>query len=147
MSGFLLDTNVVSELTRSAPDARVLEFLAEQDELWLSAMVVHELAFGMQLLPHGQRRDVLQSVLSGFITHYQDRILPVDRRGAEWAAYFRAQAHRSGRVLDLGDALIAGTARAHDLSVATRNVADFEGLDVDVTNPWETERVRKKGQP
>ncbi len=137
MSGFLLDTNVVSELTRSVPDSQVMAFLAKQDDLWLSAMLVHELEFGMQLLPHGQRRDVLQSVLSGFITHYQDRILAVDRRGAEWAAYFRAQARRSGRVLDLGDALVAGTARAHDLSVATRNVADFNGLDVDVTNPWE----------
>ena len=102
-------------------------------------MAVHELAFGLQLLPSGQRRDVLRAVLSGFITDYQDRILPVDRMGAEWAAYYCAQAHRSGRVLDLGDALIAGTARAHDLSVATRNVADFEGLDVDVTNPWGTQ--------
>ena len=137
MNGFLLDTNVVSELTRSVPDSQVMVFLAEQQDLWLSAMVVHELAFGLKMLPHGQRRDVLRAVLSGFITHYQDRILPVDRRGAEWAAYFQSQAHRSGRVLDLGDALIAGTARAHDLSVATRNVADFSGLDVDVTNPWE----------
>ena len=137
MNGFLLDTNVVSELTRTAPDAHVMAFLAKQDDLWLSAMVVHELEFGLQLLPHGQRRDVLHSVLSGFITDYQDRILAVDRRGAEWAAYFRAQARRSERVLDLGDALVAGTARAHDLSVATRNVGDFSGLDVDVTNPWD----------
>ena len=60
MSGFLLDTNVVSELTGSAPDSQVMAFLAEQDDLWLSAMVVHELAFGLQLLPHGQRRDVLR---------------------------------------------------------------------------------------
>ena len=137
MNGFLLDTNVVSELTGSVPDSQVMAFLAEQDDLWLSAMVVHELAFGLKMLPHGQRRDLLRSVLSGFITDYQDRILPVDRMGAEWAAYFQSQAHRAGRVLDLGDALIAGTARAHDLSVATRNVADFSGLDIDVTNPWE----------
>ena len=89
MSGFLLDTNVVSELTGSAPDSQVMAFLAEQHDLWLSAMVVHELAFGLQLLPHGQRRDVLRAVLSGFITDYQDRILPVDRMGAEWAAYFQ----------------------------------------------------------
>ena len=137
MSGFLLDTNVVSELTRSAPDARVLEFLAEQDDLWLSAMVVHELEFGLQLLPHGQRRDVLRATLSGFFMDYKDRILPIDASGAEWAANFLIQAHRGGRVLNLGDALVAGTARANELSVATRNVADFNGLDVDVTNPWE----------
>ena len=137
MSGFLLDTNVVSELTRNAPDSQVIAFLAEQHDLWLSAMVLHELEFGLQLLPHGQRRDVLRAALSGFITDYQDRILPLERMGTEWAAHFRAQAHRSGRVLDLGDALIAGTAKAHDLSLATRDVADFNGLDVDVTNPWE----------
>jgi len=63
--------------------------------------------------------------------------LPLDRIGAERAAQFRAQAHRSGRVLDLGDALIAGTAKVHSLSVATRNVGDFADLDVDVINPWE----------
>lgn len=138
MNGFLVDTNVVSELTRTAPDANVVAFLSEPHDLWLSAVVVHELAFGLQLLPHGRRRDVLRAALSGIIADYRDRILPVDRAGAEWAASFRTQAHRAGRVLDLGDALVAGTARAHDLSVATRNVTDFNGLDVDVTNPWET---------
>ncbi len=137
MNGFLLDTNVVSELTRSTPDTRVMAFLAAHHDLWLSAVVVHELEFGLQLLPHGQRRDLLSAALAGIVDEYQDRILPIDREGAEWAAFFRSQAHRGGRVLDLGDALIAGTARAHDLSVATRNVADFSGLDVNVINPWE----------
>ena len=137
MSGFLLDTNVVSELTKDAPNPRVLAFLTEQDDLWLSAIVLHELEFGLQLLPPGPRRDGLRSVLSEFISAYEDRILPLERTGAERAAQFRAQAHRSGRVLDLGDALIAGTAKVHGLSVATRNVGDFADLDVDVTNPWE----------
>ena len=137
MKGFLLDTNVVSELTRTKPDANVLAFLVEDHDLWLSVIVAHELEFGLQLLPHGQRRDLLSAALSGIITEYQDRILPVERDVAERAAAFRAQAHRGGRALDLGDALIAGTARAHDLSVTTRNVADFCGLDVRVINPWE----------
>ena len=137
MSGFLLDTNVVSELTKDAPNPRVVAFLTEQDDLWLSALVLHELEFGLQLLPPGQRRDGLQSVLSEFIAAYEDRILPLERTGAERAAQFRAQAHRSGRVLDLGDALIAGTAKIHGLSVATRNAGDFADLDVDVINPWE----------
>ncbi len=137
MSGFLLDTNVVSELTKDAPNPRVLAFLTEQDDLWLSAIVFHELEFGLQLLPPGQRRDGLRSVLSEFISAYEDRILPLERTEAEQAAQFRAQAHRSGRVLDLGDALIAGTAKVHSLSVATRNVEDFADLDVGVTNPWE----------
>ena len=133
MSGFLLDTNVVSELTKDAPNPRVVAFLTEQDDLWLSALVLHELEFGLQLLPP----DGLRSVLSEFIAAYEDRILPLERTGAERAAQFRAQAHRCGRVLDLGDALIAGTAKVHGLSVATRNVGDFADLDVAVINPWE----------
>ncbi len=137
MSGYLLDTNVVSELTKNVPHPQVMAFLAERHDLWLSAMVLHELEFGLQLLPPGQRIDGLRAVLAGFITGYEHRILPLERSGAEWAARFRAQAIRSGRVLDLGDALIAGTAKAHDLAVATRNVGDFEYLGVAVTNPWE----------
>ena len=137
MSGFLLDANVVSELTKDAPDPRVVAFLTGQDDLWLSALVLHELEFGLELLPPGQRRDGLRSVLSEFIAAYEDRILPMERTGAERAAQFRTQAHRSGRVMDLGDALIAGTAKVHGLSVATRNAGDFADLDVDVINPWE----------
>ena len=138
MSGYLIDTNVVSELTKASPDPGVVTFLSEQDDLWLSAVVLHELEFGLLSLPEGRRRDDLQQVLSDFITEFDDRILPLERVEAEWAARLRAKAHLSGRVLHLGDALIAGTARAHGLAVATRNAKDFDGLDVNVANPWQT---------
>ncbi|MDE0088040.1 MAG: type II toxin-antitoxin system VapC family toxin [Candidatus Poribacteria bacterium] len=137
MNGFLLDTNVVSELTKNVPNSQVIAFLAAQNDLWLSIIVLHELDFGLNLLPLGRRRDRISAALAAFVTEYEDRILPVDRPEAEQAASLRAQARRSGRVLHLGDALIAGTAKTHNLAVATRNVADFDGLDVDVTNPWE----------
>ena len=136
MTGVLLDTNVVSELTRETPDSRVLVFLAGHDNLWLSAVVLHELDFGVGLLPPGRRRDGISAALSAFVTEYEDRILPVGRSEARQAAALRARAHRSGHVLDLGDALIAGTASANDLSVATRNVRDFDGLGLDVIDPW-----------
>lgn len=136
MNGFLLDTNVVSELTKNAPDARVLAFLRDHDELWLSAIVLHELKFGLSLLPPGRRRDSIEATLSAFATEYDDRVLPVGRLEAAQAAALRARAHRSGRVLDLGDALIAGTAKANDLVVATRYVRDFDGVDLVVVNPW-----------
>lgn len=139
MNGYLLDTNVISELTKESPDPRVIKFLSEHENLWLSTIVMHELEFGLQLLPEGSRRYSLQVVLSEFIAEHQDRILPVDRKEAEWAARLRSQARRSGRVLHLGDALIAGTARAHGLSVATRNMEDFAGLNIEVKNPWETQ--------
>ena len=74
MSGYLLDTNVVSELTKNVPHPQIMAFLAEQHDLWLSAMVLHELEFGLQLLSPGQRLDGLRAVLSGFITGYEGRI-------------------------------------------------------------------------
>ena len=137
MNGSLLDTNVVSELTKEAPDSRVVAFLAAQDDLWLPTIVLHELEFGLNLLPPGRRRNRIRVALSALIMEYGDRVLPLDRPEAEQAAALRAQARRAGRVLHLADALIAGTAAAHTLAVATRNVADFEGLGVTVINPWE----------
>ena len=136
MIGYLLDTNVVSETMRLAPDLQVVTFLTEHDDLWLSTIVLHELDYGVRRLEQGRKRDRLQADLASLTAEYEDRILPLDRTAAEWAAQFRAQSQRSGRTLELGDALIAGSAKAHGLCVATRNVADFHHLDVDVTNPW-----------
>ena len=136
MSGYLLDTNVISELTKASPAVGVLDFLSEHDDLWLSSVVLHELEFGLELLPYGHRRDGLRRTLEEFTSQFGDRILPLGRREAEWAARLRAQARLAGHVPHAGDAFIAGTAKAHDLTVATRNVRDFDGLDVDVTSPW-----------
>ena len=133
---FLLDTNVVSETMRLAPDLQVVTFLTEHDNLWLSTIVLHELDYGVRRLEQGRKRTRLQAALANLATEYEDRILPLDRAAAEWAAQFRAQSQRSGRTLDLGDALIAGTAKAHGLHVATRNVTDFHHIEIDVTNPW-----------
>ena len=138
MNGYLLDTNVISEVIRSTPHTRVVTFLTKHDDLWLSSIVIHELEYGLQRMAQGQRRASLQDGLLEIIAEYEDRILPLERVGAEWAARFRAHAQRSGRMLDLGDALIAGTAKTHDLAIATRNVRDFDALDVKVVNPWKT---------
>ena len=136
MSGFLLDTNVLSELARDAPDSRVVAFLSEQEDVWLSSILIHEVEFGLRLLPPGARRSRLSEMLSAILEGYGDRILPLDRAGAEWSAEFRAQARRAGRPIDLGDALVAGVAKAHGLTLATRNTADFARLDLETTNPW-----------
>ena len=138
MSGFLLDTNVVSETVKPTPEPRVVAFLVDQSDLWLSTIVLHEMDFGLNLLPQGRRRDRLSLAITAFVTEYEDRILSVGRSEAGEASALRAQARRSGRVLSLGDALIAGTAKAHDLCVVTRNVTDFYDLDIEVANPWES---------
>ena len=137
MSGYLLDTNVVSETTRSRPNPSVVDFLDRTSELWLASLVIHELEFGLRLMPQGQRRERLRLDVSRFLEIFADRILPVSETGAVWAARLRANAVMSGRPPDLIDMLIAGTAKAHDLAVATRNVRDFEGLGVEVVNPWQ----------
>ncbi len=138
MSGYLLDTNVVSEVFRRTPDPQVRSFLAEQEELWLPVIALHELEFGLNLLPPGRRREDLRTALSSYLEVYADFILPVTRAEAEQAALLRVQAQRGGRVLHLADALIAGTAIVHNLILATRNVKDFAALEVDVVNPWES---------
>ena len=137
MTGFLLDTNVVSEMTKNHPSSLVISFLARSTDLWLASLVVHELEFGLRLIPPGRRRERLRLDLSRLLTNYADRILPIDRASAIWAARLRANAVRSGRPPDLVDILIAGTAKSHGLTVATRNVRDFEGLEVKVVDPWE----------
>ena len=135
MSGFLLDTNVISELTKDRPEAQVVAFLTEQQDFWLSAIVMHELEFGVELLPQGRRRERLRAAQAVVLNEYEDRIIPLGRAEAEVAAMLRAAARRAGRNL-YGDALIAGTAKVHNLCVATRNVGDFEDMDVEIMNPW-----------
>ena len=99
--GYLLDTNVISEIVRGAPHPGVVTFLAEHEDLWLSSIVVHELEYGVRRVPQGQRRTHLQASLLRLTTEYDDRILPLDRTSAEWAAQFRAQAQHAGLTLDL----------------------------------------------
>ena len=136
MRGFLLDTNVVSELVKPVPEPLVIRFLTRPD-LWLSTITLHEMDFGLSLLPAGRRRERFSLALLALVSGYEDRILPIGRAEALQAAKLRAQAHQSGRVLHLADALVAGIAKANDLWVATRNVGDFNGLGIDVTNPWD----------
>lgn len=135
---YLLDTNVVSELTRAAPDKGVVAFLSENEDFWLSAILIHEIEYGLRLLPQGRRRECLTEMLAAVVRIYEDRILPLGRSGAEWSAEFRARAREAGRYLDLGDALVAGVAKAHGLAVVTRNDRHFDGLGVDTVNPWKT---------
>ncbi len=137
MPGYLLDTNVISELTRDVPEPRVLAFLNGRDDVWLSSILIHEISYGVGLLPPGTRRNRLSMMKTSIIATYESRILALDRTGAEWAAEFRATAKRTGHTVDLGDALIAGIAKANSLAVATRNIADFRPLDIEVINPWE----------
>ena len=137
MTGFLLDTDVVSEAVKPAPDPRVTGFLHDRhDLLWLSVVVLYEMEYGVHLLPRGRRRLAVATLIAGIVTNYENRILPVNREAAQRAARLRARARRRGRPVQTADALVAGTAAANDLVVATRNTSDFAPFDIEVLNPW-----------
>ena len=136
MTGYLLDTNVISELTKPTPEAQVIEFLTANEDFWLPSIVMYELEFGLQILPEGKRREQLRSLQSSLLEEYADRIIPIGQREAEMTAILQADARRSGDNISLADCLVAGTARVHDLIVVTRNVRDFAPLSVTILNPW-----------
>ena len=136
----ILDTNVLSALMRTNPEAVVVEWLDRQpaDSVWLSSITVFETRFGLALLPKGRRRNGLErafeSVLAEDLAH---RVLDFDSAAAATAAQVAAERRHAGRAVDLRDTLIAGIALARRATIATRNTKHFEGLDVPVINPWE----------
>ena len=136
MKGFLLDTNVISELVKLAPNQNVVEFLSTLDSVWLSIISLHEITYGLRLLPKGRRRSELEEKLQQLLSEYGDLVIPIDQSEAYQAALFRVQAKHQGRVIHLADSLIAGSAKVHNLSVVTRNVDDFFAIDIDIINPW-----------
>lgn len=133
---YLLDTNILSELGKPQPDPKVVQFVAQQEQSWLSIITVHELEYGLSLLPEGNRRSQLAETIQLLLNQYAAFVLPIQQEEAKQAALLRAAAKQQGRVLHLADALIAGTALAHDLPIATRNLKDFEDLGVELLNPF-----------
>lgn len=135
----LLDTNVLSELLRAEPASAVLEWFEEQsgDTLFVSAVTQAEMLLGAQLLPAGKRRKQLESALqSMFREDFAGRVLPFDGHCAAVYADVVTARRAAGRPISQIDAQIAATARTHRLQLATRNVADFEGCGLKLTNPW-----------
>ena len=138
-AGFLLDTNVPSELTKPAPDVRVRDWVDAQDDasLYLSAVTVGELRRGFTILPHGRRRAQLEQWLEQYLLPlFAGRVLPVTQSiGNRWGV-LDGECQLRGTPLNTADGMIAATALEHDLTVVTRNVKDFAGLGVSVFNPW-----------
>jgi toxin FitB len=140
VKGYLVDTNIPSELTREKPDARVAAFLknANKDSMFLSVMTIGEICKGIATLPVSQRRAELQGWLDIDVrSWFAGRILPVTEAVAERWGHLAAAAKRHGLTLAVVDGVIAATALHHGLTLVTRNVKDFAGLGIDVANPWE----------
>ena len=141
MSGFLLDTNVISEFNqRGEPNQRVKSWLeaADTDSLYTSVLTLGEIRFGVELLPPGKRRTQLELWLDRDVPEwFEDRILPVDRSISDRWGVVRAQAQMKGRSLSVIDALLAATALQYNLAMVSRNVSDFAVVGLAVINPWD----------
>ncbi|TDP62480.1 type II toxin-antitoxin system VapC family toxin [Roseateles toxinivorans] len=136
----LLDTNVLSELLRAQPDEAVLAWFARQptDSLFISDVTQAEMLLGARLLPAGKRRTQLQLALDGlFGEDFAGRILPFDGAAAALYAEVVAARRSAGRPISQFDAQIAAIALSQRATLATRNVSDFDGVGLTLSNPWE----------
>ena len=136
----LLDTNVVSAMMAPAPSRSVIDWLNRQDTvtLYLSTITMAEIGYGLWVLPDGKRRRSLSERFDRFVVDgFEQRVLDFDRRAALLYAEVMGGRKAMGRPLAALDGQIAAVARANHLSVATRNVRDFEHCGVDLVNPFE----------
>lgn len=135
----LVDTNVISEPLRKSPEARVIEWIDAQplETLYLSAITVAELRFGVASLPAGKRRDGLHDSLeTRVLPLFAGRVLAFDLAASQTYAELMAKARAAGLVIGAADGYIAATAAANGMMVATRDTAPFEAAGVPVINPW-----------
>lgn len=136
----LLDTNVVSEPLRHAPEIRVIEWIDAQplETLYLSAMTVAELRAGVALLPTGKRRTNLHEYLEKrVLPMFAGRVLPFDLACTSAYAELLAKVRKAGSGIETADACIAAVALANGFSVATRDTSPFQAAGLTVINPWE----------
>ena len=141
MNGFLLDTNVPSELTRPKSDPKVEKWLeeVEDEQIFFSVVSLGEILKGVTLLPKSKRRTELQRWLDDTLRPwFAGRILPVTEPIAERWGILSGQCQLKGKTIKVADGLIAATALHHDLTIVTRNVKDFKQLGVGLLNPWES---------
>ncbi|ESQ87204.1 hypothetical protein ABAC460_20755 [Asticcacaulis sp. AC460] len=134
----LLDTNVVSEMMKAAPDAQVHQWLDAQtaESLFLSSVTVAELLFGVAALPEGKRKTRITDVVDGVLALFDGRILPFDTEAARYYAGLAVLARTAGKGFPTPDGYIAAIAASKGFAVATRDVSPFAAADVPVINPW-----------
>ena len=135
----LLDTNVVSELIRKSPEPAVAAWASSQpvEDLFFSAVSEAELRYGVALFPVGRRRDTLLFEVETMLRDaFEDRVLPFDSEAACAYGHIAARRRSSGRPVSPADCQIAAIAASRRMAVATRNVRDFEGMGIEIVDPW-----------
>lgn len=136
--GFLLDTCLVSEFFRKRPDENASQWFKVQipEALYVSVFTIGELRKGLLRLPGSRKRDAVAAWIENAKIRYDRRILHFGLNTVEIWAGMRARAEAAGGPLSMIDSLIAASASEHGLTVATRNVKDFERCGVPTFNPW-----------
>ena len=137
---YVIDTNVASELMRPEPTASVAAWIAQRDadELFLTAISEAELRYGVKIVPAGRRKDELEAALTRWLdmwdsaTGFCRSTAPAARHYAEIA--FRRR--RAGRPIQEADCRIAAISRSRGSVLVTRNIRDFEDIDIEVVDPW-----------
>ena len=140
MSGFLLDTNIISELVKPRPEANVTDWIEGTDEslLYLSVLTLGEIRRGIAVLAQSRRRATLEAWLEKDLrARFEGRILAIDHEVADRWGLLTAAARDSGTVLSVIDGLLAATALEHNLTLVTRDTRQIPSIGVAVFNPWE----------
>ena len=139
MTGWLLDTNILSELRRTRPEPNVLAFVAGQslDRLFVSAVTLAEIRFGIELVGDATKR----AELNDWLTHkvrpmFNQRVLPISEDVMFKWRLLVEDGRKSGHTFYQPDLIIAATALQHGLTLVSRDVADFEKARVPILNPW-----------
>jgi toxin FitB len=135
----VLDTNVLSELMRRRPTARVVRWVDEQDAsgLAITAVTVAELLYGVARRADSARKTKLAVAVDALVREdFAGRVLPFDTAAAEHYADLVADRERQGRPVSVSDGQIAAICRCHGTQLATRNVRDFDATGITVLDPW-----------
>ena len=135
----LVDTNVVSEVMKVVPSETVVEWLNHQESsaLYVSTVTIGEIAYGLRILPFGQRRLQLKERFERFISlAFAQRLLAYDEAAARTYGEVMGLRKEIGRPMSVPDGQIAAIARSHGLKVATRNTSDFEHCGVELIDPF-----------
>jgi toxin FitB len=137
----LLDTNVISELVRPAPDPTVTAYVDSlaPEHVFTAAICIAEIHYGLARMPHGARRDALAARIATFLgMGFPEQILPFDAPCAALYGQIRHQREAAGRPITVEDAMIAATAQAYSVqAIATRNTKDFLECGVPLIDPWQ----------
>lgn len=135
----LLDTNVISEPWKPVPDEAVIAWLDAQavETLFISAITIAELRFGIAAMPSGRRQTILRDRLEGeVLPHFSGRILSFDLTTSQFHSELMARARACGKAIGTVDGYIAATAATNGLTISTRDTSPFEAAGVKVINPW-----------